>query len=85
MVNDKYVGLIMLIPVHALRSDGKSIICYHSVNDHNHAKNKMRKWMEWWHLDRRLDCNPVDFVLYVGESEYFKFRLAKWNIQNRRM
>ncbi len=70
-----------LVPVYALRSDGKNVTCFHKANDHEHAKVKMRNWMlQCYDLGR--DCLPDLFDFYVGEENYHAFTAARR--ENRR-
>ncbi|KKM02078.1 hypothetical protein LCGC14_1788000 [marine sediment metagenome] len=66
----------MLIPVYALRDDGKSVTCMVKANDANHARNKMRWWLSEFHK-RGRDCDPEHFVPYVGEENYYAFTAAR--------
>lgn len=65
-----------IIPVFALRDDGKSVTCFHTANDHEHARTKMRNWMNQWR-DVGRDCNPDQLTFYVGEENYHAFTAAR--------
>lgn len=65
-----------LIPVYALRSDGKNITCHHKANDYEHARTKMRNWMNHW-FDLGRDCDPNQFTFFIGEENYYAFTAAR--------
>lgn len=65
-----------IIPVYALREDGKNITCHHRANDHEHARTKMRNWMLHWY-DLGQDCDPNQFTFYISEENYYAFTAAR--------
>ncbi len=66
----------MLIPVYALRDDGKSVTCMVKANDDNHAKNKMCWWLNEFY-QRGRDCEAIYFTMYVGKENYHAFTAAR--------
>lgn len=61
------------IMVYALRDDGKSVTVSCCANNPEHAREVMRKYMFHWY-DRGRDCDPNQFVPYVGEEQFRNFR-----------
>jgi len=61
------------IMVYALRDDGKSVTVSCRANNPEHAREVMRNYMFHWY-DRGRDCNPDEFVPYIGKENFRRFR-----------